>query len=59
MMNNNWFAPTLNLKTPDPECGKLDYIMGTGREFSTDYVMNNNFAFGGINTSIVFGKWKE
>ena len=56
MMNNNWFAPTLNLKTPDPECGKLDYIMGTGREFSTDYVMNNNFAFGGINTSLIFKK---
>ena len=54
MMNNNWFAPTLNLKTPDPECGKLDYIMGTGREFSTDYVMN--FAFGGINTSLIFKK---
>ena len=56
MMNNNWFAPTLNLKTPDPECGKLDYIMGTGREFTTDYVMNNNFAFGGINTSLIFKK---
>ena len=56
MMNNNWFAPTLNLQTPDPECGKLDYIMGAGREIKTDYVMNNNFAFGGINTSLIFKK---
>jgi len=56
MMNNNWFAPTLNLKTPDPECGKLDYITETGREFVTNYVMNNNFAFGGINTSLIFKK---
>ena len=56
MMNDNWFAPTLNLQTPDPECGKLDYIMGTGREIKTDYVMNNNFAFGGINTSLIFKK---
>lgn len=56
MMNNNWFAPTLNLVNPDPECGKLDYIMGNGREIETQYVMNNNFAFGGINTSLIFKK---
>ncbi len=56
MMNNNWFAPTLNLKDVDPECGKLDYIMGKGREIETQYVMNNNFAFGGINTSLIFKK---
>lgn len=56
MMNNNWFAPTLNLKDVDPECGKLDYIIGSGREFETQYVMNNNFAFGGINTSLIFKK---
>ncbi len=56
MMNNNWFAPTLNLKDVDPECGKLDYIIGCGREFETQYVMNNNFAFGGINTSLIFKK---
>ncbi len=59
MMNNGWFAPTLNLENIDPECGKLDYIIGSGRNIETDYVMNNNFAFGGINTSIVFKKWKE
>ena len=59
MMNNGWFAPTLNLENIDPECGKLDYIMGSGRNIETDYVMNNNFAFGGINTSIIFKKWKE
>lgn len=56
MMNDGWFAPTLNLETPDPECGELDYIMGHGRNIQTEYVMNNNFAFGGINTSIVFKK---
>lgn len=56
MMNDNWFAPTLNLQNPDPECGNLDYIIGTGREIKTNYVMNNNFAFGGINTSLIFKK---
>ena len=54
MMNHNWFAPTLNLHTPDEKCGKLDYIMDEGRTIDTDFVMSNNFAFGGINTSLIF-----
>lgn len=58
MMNDGWFAPTLNLNNPDSECGNLDYIMHDGREFDTDCVMNNNFAFGGINTSLIFKKIK-
>ena len=58
MMNNNWFAPTLNLTNPDEKCGRLDYIMGQGRNIDTGYVMSNNFAFGGINTSLVFKRMK-
>lgn len=54
MMNHGWFAPTINLNNVDPECGSLDYIQGTGRELDVEYVMNNNFAFGGINTSLIF-----
>ena len=54
MMNRGWFHPTLNLNDIDPECGKLDYIQGQGREIKTDYIMSNNFAFGGINTSLIF-----
>ncbi|MGH8446000.1 MAG: beta-ketoacyl-ACP synthase [Solimonas sp.] len=54
MMNRGWFAPTLNLKNPDPRCGELDYLIGSGREIQTEHVMNNNFAFGGINTSLIF-----
>lgn len=59
MMNDSWFAPTLNLNTPDENCGKLDYIMGAGRNIDTNYVMNNNFAFGGINTSLIFKKGEK
>ncbi|HEY9547672.1 MAG TPA: beta-ketoacyl-ACP synthase [Solimonas sp.] len=54
MMNRGWFAPTLNLKTPDPRCGELDYVTGNGRDIQTEHVMSNNFAFGGINTSLIF-----
>jgi 3-oxoacyl-[acyl-carrier-protein] synthase II len=54
MMNRDWYHPTLNLNNIDPACGELDYIQGEGRTMQNEYVMSNNFAFGGINTSIVF-----
>lgn len=57
MMRTGWFAPTINLDRIDPRCGALDYIVGTGREIDTDVVMSNNFAFGGINTSLIFRRW--
>jgi 3-oxoacyl-[acyl-carrier-protein] synthase II len=53
MMNRGWFAPTINLEHPDERCGELDYIAGAGRALQTEYVMSNNFAFGGVNTSLV------
>ena len=59
MMREGWFAPTLNLRQVDPACAKLDYIMGEGRALTTDLVMSNNFAFGGINTSLIFRRWPE
>ena len=58
MMQDDWFAPTLNLTQPDTACGELDYIMQQGRELRADYVMSNNFAFGGINTSLIFKRWR-
>ena len=54
MMRADWFAPTVNLRRIDPECAELDYIIGAGREFQCEYIMSNNFAFGGINTSLIF-----
>ena len=59
MMNEGWFAPTINLEEIDPDCGELDYIRGDLRELETDYVMSNNFAFGGINTSLIFKRWQD
>ncbi|MGE8666801.1 MAG: beta-ketoacyl-ACP synthase [Achromobacter mucicolens] len=57
MLRNDWYAPTLNLQNVDPLCGELDYLDGDGRRMSNEYVMNNNFAFGGINTSLIFKRW--
>ncbi|HCE3286775.1 beta-ketoacyl-ACP synthase [Vibrio parahaemolyticus] len=56
MMHTGWFNPTLNLESLDEQCGDLDYIAGQGRELDVKYLMSNNFAFGGINTSIIFKK---
>ena len=59
MMREGWFAPTINLQTVDPRCGDLDYITGEGREIRCDAVMSNNFAFGGINTSLIFKRFEK
>lgn len=56
MMRAAWFAPTINLSSVDPRCADLDYVMGEGRKLQCEYVMSNNFAFGGINTSLIFKK---
>jgi 3-oxoacyl-[acyl-carrier-protein] synthase II len=58
MMNGDWYAPTLNLENIDPRCGQLDYLRGDGSVLVNEYVMNNNFAFGGINTSLIFRRWR-
>ncbi|MBN2351232.1 MAG: beta-ketoacyl-ACP synthase [Spirochaetales bacterium] len=58
MMNAGWFAPNLNLNHVDPACAPLDYITGDGRGMKAAYVMSNNFAFGGINTSLIFKRWE-
>jgi 3-oxoacyl-[acyl-carrier-protein] synthase II len=57
MMNEGWFCPTINLTQRAPECAALDYIVNEPRRIQTDYVMSNNFAFGGINTSLIFRRW--
>jgi 3-oxoacyl-[acyl-carrier-protein] synthase II len=54
MMREGWYSPTINLDKVDPQCGELDYIVGEGRKLDCEYVMSNNFAFGGINTSLIF-----
>jgi 3-oxoacyl-[acyl-carrier-protein] synthase II len=54
MMHGKWFAPTINLENPDPECEGIDHIRGEGRTLDIEYAMKNNFAFGGINTSLIF-----
>ena len=55
-LQTGWYPPTLNLKNPDPACAELDYIYGDGRNIDAEYAMTNNFAFGGVNTSLIFAR---
>jgi len=53
MLRHGWFAPNLNLEEADPRCGANDFIVGEGRAFEAEYALSDNFAFGGVNTSLV------
>jgi len=57
MMRDGWFAPTLNLQKTN--CANLDYLTGDGREITTNHIMSNNFAFGGINTSLILRRYES
>ncbi len=57
MLNRDHYIHTLNLDSIDPRCGELDYLVGAPRVMQHEFVMNNNFAFGGINTSLIFRRW--
>ncbi len=59
MAREGWVTPTLNLEKPDPQCADLDYVRGEPREHAAEYVMSNNFAFGGVNTSLIFRRWAD
>jgi 3-oxoacyl-[acyl-carrier-protein] synthase II len=55
MMREGWLAGNRTLESVDPRCAKLDYIGREPREGRARVTMNNNFAFGGINTSLLLG----
>ena len=56
MLRHGWFAPNLNLDEPDPRCGDHDFVTGSGHAADVAFAMSDNFAFGGVNTSLVFAR---
>ena len=55
-MRDGFLPPSKNLDKVDPKCAPLNYVIGAAREAKLDTVLTNNFAFGGINTSLVLRK---
>jgi len=47
--------PTINLEQLDPECD-LDCVPGRSRRIPVEAAMNNAYAFGGNNASVIFRK---
>jgi 3-oxoacyl-[acyl-carrier-protein] synthase II len=48
--------PTLNYRTPDPECD-LDYVPNQSRRKDISHALVNSFGFGGQNACLVLRKW--
>lgn len=58
MMGAGFIAANRNLDQVDERCAPLDYVRGAARAATLDLIMSNNFAFGGINTSLVFRRYQ-
>jgi 3-oxoacyl-[acyl-carrier-protein] synthase II len=57
-LQHDYLPPTLQLHTPDPECD-LDYIPNVGRQARVDTVLSNSFGFGGINATLLLGRYES
>lgn len=55
-LNEGWLPGNLNLTEIDPRCGALNYLHET-RDVQANTIMSNNFAFGGVNTSLIFSRF--
>jgi 3-oxoacyl-[acyl-carrier-protein] synthase II len=50
-------APTINLKTPDPECD-LDYVPNEARRTDVAVALSNSFGLGGHNASVILARYE-
>ncbi len=57
-ITEGFIPPTIHCETPDPECD-LDYVTTGARPVAPDVVLSNSFAFGGNNTSVIFGRFRD
>lgn len=55
-LRDGFIPPTIHYREQDPECD-LDYVTTGSRNANLRAVLSNSFAFGGNNTTIIFGKY--
>lgn len=55
-IHTNKIPPTIHLEEPDPECD-LDYVPNSARDHNVNVAMNNAYAFGGNNASVIFRRY--
>jgi 3-oxoacyl-[acyl-carrier-protein] synthase II len=55
-IRDNVAPPTINYRTPDPECD-LDYVPNSARQTKIDVSLSNSFGFGGTNGSLIFRRF--
>lgn len=55
-LKDSFLPPTINYKTPDPECD-LYYVPNEGKNLDFDYALTNSFGFGGHNASLVLKRF--
>lgn len=53
-MHHGIVPPTINLTTPDPECGGLDFTPGHAKQRKIRAAISNSFGFGGTNACVAF-----
>ena len=58
MFEDNTMFPTINFKTLDSRCSPINIITENTKK-ELNIILSNNFAFGGINTSIIIKKYKN
>ncbi|SEM77937.1 3-oxoacyl-[acyl-carrier-protein] synthase II [Syntrophus gentianae] len=57
-IDRGFIPPTISYQSPDPDCD-LDYVTEGARFIAPDIVLSNSFAFGGNNTTVIFGRYRE
>ena len=57
-ITEGFIPPTIHHETQDPECD-LDYVTTGAREAAPQVVLSNSFAFGGNNTTVIFGRYRD